>query len=215
MQEIHRRDDKADVGCVLALGIGELLVGDHAKRRNNRGYEDIALLPDGKTIAVALQSSIEVSGDRDRIITDIFTFDTATGRVVGVFPYRFDAASTFTTTAGTRGRDLKISALIPVSDTEVIVEERTDTEARFYQVKLDPAVKLITETNKQPVANLAGVAGVPGKIEGAARDGKNLVVISDNDFGFDGSKAYPNGTKVTDSGIETLLVEVDLDRLQR
>ena len=34
MQEIHRRDDKADVRGVLALGVGELLVGHHAQGRH-------------------------------------------------------------------------------------------------------------------------------------------------------------------------------------
>ena len=83
-----------------------------AQRRANRGFEDIALLPDGHTIVVALQSSLVVAGDRDRIITELVEFDTTTGETVQEYPYRFDAASTFA--AGTRGRDLKISALIPL-----------------------------------------------------------------------------------------------------
>jgi len=100
-----------------------------AQRRANRGFEDVALLPDGHTIVVALQSSLVVAGDRDRIITELVEFDTTTGETVQEYPYRFDAASTFA--AGTRGRDLKISALIPLDQTHVVVQERTDTECRF------------------------------------------------------------------------------------
>ncbi len=180
-----------------------------ADRKTNRGFEDIALLPDGHTVAVALQSSVTVSGDKDRIITELLTFDTTTRTTVHEFGYQFDDPSTFA--AGTRGRDLKISALIPLSQTRVLVEERTDTEARFYAVDLDPNRELITSADKTLFANLAGVAGVPGKVEGAALRGNRLILISDNDFGFDGSRAYPAGEDVADSGIETVLVEVDVD----
>ena len=179
-----------------------------AQRRANRGFEDIALLPDGHTIVVALQSSLVVAGDRDRIITELVGFDTATGETVQEYPYRFDAASTFA--AGTRGRDLKISALIPLDQTHVVVQERTDTECRFYVVELDPADALVTEEDKALLANLAGVAGVPGKVEGAAlKNSAKLIVISDNDFGFV-PRAYADGEKVDYSGVKTVLAEVKL-----
>ena len=179
-----------------------------AQRRANRGFEDVALLPDGHTIVVALQSSLVVAGDRDRIITELVEFDTTTGETVQEYPYRFDAASTFA--AGTRGRDLKISALIPLDQTHVVVQERTDTECRFYVVELDPGDALVTEEDKALLANLAGVAGVPGKVEGAAlKNSAKLIVISDNDFGFV-PRAYADGEKVDYSGVKTVLAEVKL-----
>jgi hypothetical protein len=184
------------------------LPADLSKRRANRGFEDIALLPDGKTIVVALQSSVVVSGDRDRIITELVSFDTTTGTTLHRYGYRFDAASTFA--AGTRGRDLKISALIPVDQTHVIVQERTDTEARFHTITLDPTDPLVTEADKKLLVNLAGVAGVPGKVEGAAlKNRSTLVIISDNDFGFV-PRAYAAGEDVDPSGVETVLAEVKL-----
>lgn len=196
-----------------AAGVGYPVTGSLpaglADRKVNRGFEDIALLPDGHTVVVALQSSVTVSGDKDRIVTELLTFDTATGATVHEFGYQFDDPSTFA--AGTRGRDLKISALIPLSQTRVLVEERTDTEARFHAVDLDPSRALITSADKTLFANLAGVAGVPGKVEGAALRDNRLILISDNDFGFDGSRAYPPGQDVADSGIETVLVEVEVE----
>ncbi|HSV38595.1 MAG TPA: esterase-like activity of phytase family protein [Nocardioidaceae bacterium] len=177
-------------------------------RRANRGFEDIALLPDGTTIVVALQSSVVVSGERDRIITELIEFDTTTGTVVHRYPYRFDAASTFAT--GTRGRDLKISALIPIDQTHVVVQERTDFECRFYLVELDKTDALITEDDKTLLVNLAGVAGVPNKVEGAAlKNGSTLIVISDNDFGFV-PRAYADGEDVDYSGVKTVLAEVKI-----
>jgi hypothetical protein len=179
-----------------------------ATRKANRGFEDIALLPDGTTVVVALQSSVVVKGDKDRIITELLSFDTRTGRTLHEYGYRFDAPSTFA--AGTRGRDLKISALIPVDQTHVVVEERTDAEARFHTVELDPTDDLITEDDKTLLVNLAGVPGVPGKIEGAAlKNRSTLVVISDNDFGFV-PRAYAAGERVEQSGIPTVLAEVKL-----
>ena len=201
-----REDDYADAGVDYPVS-GSLPAG-LAARRANRGFEDVALLPDGKTLVVALQSSVVVKGDRDRIITELLTFDSGAGDVLEEFPYRFDAASTFA--AGTRGRDLKISALIPVDQERVIVEERTDAEARFHLVRLDADDDLVTEPDKKLVVKLAGVGGVPGKVEGAAlKTNDTLAVISDDDFGFV-PRAYAAGERVEDSGVRTRLVEVKL-----
>ena len=139
------------------------LPADLAQRRANRGFEDVALLPDGHTIVVALQSSVVVAGDRDRIITELVEFDTATGETVQEYPYRFDAASTFA--AGTRGRDLKISALIPLDQTHVVVQERTDTECRFYVVELDP-------DGRPGHRGRQVAAGQPRRGRGRARQGR-------------------------------------------
>ena len=116
----------------------------------------------------ALQGSAVVAGDRDRIVTELVEFDTTTGETVQEYPYRFDAASAFA--AGTRGRNLKISALIPLDQTHVVVQERTDTEFRFYVVELDPEDALVTEEDKALLANLAGVAGPPGQVERRAEE---------------------------------------------
>lgn len=199
-------DDYVAAGADYPIS-GSLPAGLSA-RRGNRGFEDIALLPDGRTVVAALQSSVVVPGDRDRIITELVAFDTTTGTTLHEYGYRFDAASTFA--AGTRGRDLKISALIPVDQTHVIVEERTDTEARFHTIELDPTDSLVTEEDKTLLANLAGVAGVPGKVEGAAlKNASTLVVISDNDFGFV-PRAYALDEDVESSGVKTVLAEVKL-----
>lgn len=199
-------DDYVAAGADYPIS-GSLPAGLSA-RRGNRGFEDIALLPDGRTVVAALQSSVVVPGDRDRIITELVAFDTETGTTLHEYGYRFDAASTFA--AGTRGRDLKISALIPVDQTHLIVEERTDTEARFHTIELDPADPLVTEEDKTLLVNLAGVAGVPGKVEGAAlKNASTLVVISDNDFGFV-PRAYALDEDVESSGVETVLAEVKL-----
>lgn len=179
-----------------------------AARKSNRGLEDVALLPDGRTIVTALQSSIVVPGQKDRIVTELLTFDTKAGTPVHEFGYKFDEPTTFA--PGTRGRNLKISALVPIDNHRVIVQERTDTESRYYLVKLDPTDDLITEADKTLVANLAGVAGIPDKIEGAAlKNPSTLVLAADNDFGFV-QRPYALDEPIDNSGVPTEFVEVKL-----
>jgi hypothetical protein len=178
----------------------------YTNRKPNRGLEDVALLPDGTTIVTALQSSLVVPGDKDRIITELLTFDTATGKTVHEYPYQFDDPSTF----GDRGRKLKISALVPIDQDHVIVQERTDNQSRYYSVALNPADDLIAGADKKLVVNLAGVKGVPDKIEGAWLKSKDTLVLSnDNDFGLV-ERPYADGENVEYSGARTLLVEVKL-----
>jgi len=176
-------------------------------RKANRGLEDLALLPDGKTIVAALQSSIVVPGQKDRIITELLTFDTATGETLDEFPYQFDDPSTF----GDRGRKLKISALAPVDADHVIVQERTDEQSRYYLVKLDPDDDLIAGSDKKLVVNLAGVKGVPGKIEGLwVKTRDTLVLINDNDFAV-AERPYADGEDIEDTGALTQVIEVKLN----
>jgi hypothetical protein len=175
-------------------------------RKSNRGLEDLALLPDGKTIVAALQSSIVVPGQKDRIITELLTFDTSAGKSLHEFPYQFDDPSTF----GDRGRKLKISAVVPVDAKHVVVQERTDPQTRFYLVALDPADDLIAGGDKKLVVNLAGVKGVPEKIEGAwFKTPDTLVLSNDNDFAV-AERPYPDGENIQDTGSKTQFVEVKL-----
>ena len=177
-------------------------------RKANRGLEDLALLPDGKTIVAALQSSIVVSGQKDRIITELLTFDTETGKTLHEFPYQFDDPSTF----GDRGRKLKISALAPVDARHVLVQERTDEESRYYLVELDPTDDLIAGADKQLVVDLDGVEDVPGKIEGVwVKTPDTLVLINDNDFAV-AERPYADGENIEDTGERTRVIEVKLER---
>ena len=175
-------------------------------RKSNRGLEDLALLPDGKTIVAGLQSSIVVAGQKDRIVTELLTFDTTSGKTLHEFPYQFDDPGTF----NDRGRKLKLSALIPVDAEHVIVQERTDFQSRFYLVELNPDDDLIAGEDKKLVVNLAGVKSVPDKIEGAWLKSEDTLVLSaDNDFGLV-ERPYADGEKVKYSGIRTQIIEVKL-----
>ena len=77
MKEIHRGDDKADVGGVLALGVGELLVGDKAEG----GY---LLGPSGKALGrpVAIDAADGCLAQSRDLLED--RFGVAGGNIVGV-----------------------------------------------------------------------------------------------------------------------------------
>jgi hypothetical protein len=175
-------------------------------RKSNRGLEDLALLPDGKTIVAGLQSSIVVPGQKDRIVTELLTFDTKSGKTLHEFPYQFDDPGTF----NDRGRKLKLSALVPVDSKHVMVQERTDFQSRYYLVELNPDDDLIAGADKKLVVNLAGVKSVPDKIEGAwLKSPDTLVLSADNDFGLV-ERPYADGEKVKYSGIRTQIIEIKL-----
>ena len=193
--------------------IVEALPAELASRTGNRGFEDIALMPDGRTIAVALQSDLDrdANGDADSTTTKLLTFDTATASLAGYYDYTFDSPATFMRDHRVaRVKDLKISALVPLGGDEVLVQERTDVECRFHVVSLG-ADATLAGADKTLLVNLKGVAGVPGKVEGAALKSQDtLALISDNDFGFDVTPIYPDGSDVQQTGVKTTYVEVKL-----
>jgi hypothetical protein len=177
-----------------------------ARRTPNRGFEDVALLPDGKSIVAALQSPL--AGKEKSLTTKLVEFDTAAGKVKKVYDYTFDEPDTFKEDDETKAKDLKISALTVTAHGDLLVEERTDDEARFYRVTLVDDTKLAGD-DKHLFVNLAGVDGVPGKIEGVSLTGPHTLELStDNDFGFDTEETYANGKDVKRNGEKTTFVQV-------
>lgn len=195
-------------------GAGYDIVGalpaDLANRAPNRGFEDVALLPDGSTIVAALQSPLD--GKEKSLTTRLVEFDTKAAKVKQMFNYTFDEPETFMKDEDdkAKAKDLKVSALTVTDDGDLVVEERTDQEARFYRVTLGDDHDLAGD-DKRLFANLAGVKGVPKKIEGVAWVAPDTIVISsDNDFGFDTEKAYAKGKDITrnDTKSQFLTVKV-------
>jgi hypothetical protein len=141
----------------------------------------------------------------------LLVFDTDSKNVES-YKYVFDAPWTFHKEPGevAKAKHLKLSALVPLSQNRVLVQERTDIESRFYEVTLadDP---ILSGSDKTLIVNLAGVAGVPNKVEGAVLKNPNtLALISDNDFGFDTEGYVPPSGDIPGNGAETTFVEVKL-----
>lgn len=192
----------------------DTLPAAHAYRRQNRGYEGLALSPDNRSLFVALQSPVQLPPNpnvgRDSRNTRILRLDTS-GHVTGEFVYRFDAAATFDPANNVRARDMKVSGLYAISSTKVLVLERTDFVAKVYLVDFSSATDLgswtspspdlnyveslnadgaleskgITPLPKSLVIDLDAADGMPDKIESVSMVNPSvLAVANDNDFGL-------------------------------
>jgi hypothetical protein len=191
----------------------ETLPATHAYRRQNRGYEGLAISPDEQNLFVALQSPLQLPDNtnvgRDSRNTRILRLDR-NGQVTGEFVYRFDVASAFDPGSGARARDMKISGLYAISATKVLVLERTDFVAKVYLVDISGATDLrswaspagkplnyleslnsdgalteagVTPLTKDLVIDLDTVTGMPDKIESIAVVNPNVLAVA-NDNDF-------------------------------
>ena len=192
----------------------DTLPASHAYRRQNRGYEGLALSPDQQHLFVALQSPLQLPPNpnvgRDSRNTRILRLDM-NGLVTGEYVYRFEPAGAFDPANGARARDMKISGLYALNDRQVMVLERTDFVAKVYLVDVSGATDLgswtspssdlnyleslnadgalqsngITPLGKSLVIDLDAVDGMPDKIESIAVVNPSvLAVANDNDFGL-------------------------------
>ncbi len=179
-----------------------------AGRRINRGFEGLAISPDGKYAYAMLQSAMVNEGGGSGTFNRIVKFDTTTGQAVAQYAYKMEGSS--------QGRG--ISALVAINDHEFLVLERnnrglgsgselTTQNKKVYRIDLtgaddiSPIVmtngvfagKTVTKTGTPFLdlgANtLAALGGaVPEKFEGLAigprlDDGSFLMLAgTDNDY---------------------------------
>ena len=201
--------------------VSSTLPGIYARRKPNRGFEGLALSPDERTLYIGLQSPLanpDPPDPQSSRVTRILAFDIASEQVIGEYAYRFEPVEQFDPSE--KGLDkMKLSALSALSNTSLLVLERTDSVARVYQVDLTPATNLlgsgwdnpslqpsleamndpagagIAELPKTLVVDLHGLSGMPAKLEGIALvDPLTLAVANDNDF--DIGKFDKNGNNV-------------------
>jgi hypothetical protein len=90
--------------------------GNDAGKRSNRGFEGLAISPDGRTVYAMLQSAMLDEGGGNGVFNRIVAFDTRTARPVAQYAYRMSGSS--------QGRG--ISALVALNDQEFLVLERNN-----------------------------------------------------------------------------------------
>jgi hypothetical protein len=118
-------------------------------RRQNRGFEGLAITPDETTLFLAVQSPLEYPtrtlGRASRMIR-ILRFDIGAERVTGEFAYQFDEVCSFLGLAAgcsTAPDEMKISSMSAINATSLLVDERTDTVAKIYRVELSNASNIL------------------------------------------------------------------------
>jgi hypothetical protein len=90
--------------------------GNTAGKRTNRGFEGLAISPDGGTVYAMLQSAMLDEGGGNGTINRIVAFDARTARPLAQYAYPMEGSS--------QGRG--ISALVAINDHEFLVLERNN-----------------------------------------------------------------------------------------
>ena len=90
--------------------------GNDAGKRTNRGFEGLAISPDGRTVYAMLQSAMLDEGGTNGVVNRIVAFDTRTAKPQAQFAYRMEGSS--------QGRG--ISALVALNESEFLVLERNN-----------------------------------------------------------------------------------------
>jgi len=90
--------------------------GNTAGKRTNRGFEGLAISPDGAYAYAMLQSAMLNEGGGDGVCNRIVKFDTETGEAVAQYAYQMEGSS--------QGRG--ISALVALNEHEFLVLERNN-----------------------------------------------------------------------------------------
>jgi hypothetical protein len=90
--------------------------GNTAGKRTNRGFEGLAISPDGRFVFAMLQSAMLDEGAGNGLYNRIVKFDTRKGRAVAQYAYRLEGSN--------QGRG--ISALVALNEHEFLVLERNN-----------------------------------------------------------------------------------------
>ena len=194
------------------------------KRKINRGFEGLALSSDEKTLYAVLQSPLGIpdrtTGEESRN-TRGFVFDRETERVTAEYVYCFEEATAFDPRPKITRDEMKLSAVVYLNPTTLMIVERTDWVAKLYTVDLSAASNILNSKWDDPsttpslealadlaradiralpkslVLDLSRFKDMPEKIEGVAVIDRNTIAISnDNDFDSEESKYDDQGNNV-------------------
>ena len=94
-------------------------------REDNRGFEGVALSPDGKTVYAILQSALTQDGGREAGATRLLALDALTGSPKAEYAVRFtDPASLGERGQKLKGKNLVFSDLLCLPDGRILALER-------------------------------------------------------------------------------------------
>ena len=219
--------------------VAKVLPSIYGKRKINRGFEGLALSADEKTIYAVLQSPLlnpdRKTGDISRN-TRVVVFDIASEKVTAEYAYRFDVSKQFDPNPKNTPDEMKLSGVIAINPTTLLVLERTDLVAKLYSVDFseatnilnskwddaqtapslealsDPSDAAVRVLPKSLVVDLSSLDGVPEKIEGIALlDARTLAISNDNDFDSEESKYDSEGNNLG-KGKKSQILLISLDK---
>lgn len=206
----------------LAPGSG--LPAEIGARQPNRGFEGVAVTPNGKVYA-AVQSTLDIDGKTKgtALFTRIVELDPRSGAVRQLaYPIDVDAYK--------KAGDAKLGDLVAVSDTQLLLieqgkDKRGNMRNIIYAIEIAGAddigpkrgkngealeyaeaaeIETVKLIRKQKVLDLRDIGWTAEKAEGLALIEGGIAVINDNDFGLtttvDGDKGDDVGSYTVDAG---------------
>jgi Esterase-like activity of phytase len=214
--------------------VAKVLPSIYGRRKINRGFEGIALSGDEKTLYMVLQSPLlnpdRKTGETSRN-TRVLVFDIPSEKVTAEYVYRFDVSKEFDPNPKNNPDEMKLSGVIAMNPTTLLILERTDLVAKLYSVDLsqatnilaskwndaktapalealaDPAAAQVRVLPKTLVLDLSSIKGMPEKIEGIALlDQNTLAVANDNDFDSEENKYDADGNNIGKGKISQILI---------
>jgi hypothetical protein len=128
--------------------------GNTAGKRTNRGFEGLAITPDGKYAYAMLQSAMLDEGGGNGTVNRIVKFDTATGQAVAQYAYEMKRS----------GQGQGISALVALNDHEFLVLERNNRGVGVG-AELETADKLVYRIDLTGATDVTGIdLDAPGAV---------------------------------------------------
>ncbi len=119
-------------------------------RKLNRGIENIAVSPDGKTLYFALQSPL-ANPSKDaykasrnvRMFTASLNSDGSFGKVTGEYVYVLDTPDTFAPDVSSKQNDVKLSEMSVSPAGKLIQLERISKDTKLYEVNWSQATNIL------------------------------------------------------------------------
>lgn len=136
--------------------------GNTAGKRTNRGFEGLAISPDGKFTFAMLQSATLDEGGSNGVYNRIVKFDNLTGNAVAQYAYKMEGSS--------QGRG--ISALVAINDNEFLVLERNNRGVGVDSDLSSPNKKVFSINLKDAtdVTNVNLNSAAPGSFTAATKN---------------------------------------------
>lgn len=153
--------------------------GNTAGKRTNRGFEGLAISPDGLFVFAMLQSAMLNEGGGNGIYNRIVKFDVATGAAVAQYAYAMDRAS--------EGQG--ISSLVALGNDKFLVLERNN-RGIGTGAALATANKVVYQIDLAGAADVTSVAlPATGVFLGAVKKGAKVMDLGANTVTALGNKS--------------------------
>ena len=180
--------------------------GNTAGKRTNRGFEGLAISPDGKFTYAMLQSAMLDEGGGNGVYSRIVKFDTATGTAVAQYAYRMDTA----------GQGRGISSLVALGNDKFLVLERNNRGVGVGAA-VSPADKAVYEIDLATATDVTNITlPATGAFAGAVTKSTKKIDLDANTLNALGNKSPEKWEGLAvgpqlDNGLYLILAGTDND----